>query len=382
MNGKRHRRIVTGSASEKSKDNDNTGTTKTLQDEPVIGHNSVFLRGHSRPALRTSSCNVESNIRDDETNGTGMFRNINQKVSDEDRSTPESGRDTDELETDGDTDGGGDAFDNFADISTSGLNNLKTNNSTFNNTSNASALAYFNAFQGQPLRAIQSVDSAQLKFSVARPPAIVAVSSLPMPDTSSNNNNNNNNNTDSTDSENSNCSDATVTSGKQQVMHAPAASRPHPSRPQRLSIATPTRRPSPLQIGSADPFKHQHHRNSSSNGSLNLADRVVEDGYNANDETEDSDFFPTNSPYVSDISPSSLKPPSFLRVTSFSAFSSAPLYDENSERRVAKLRKERRRREAGTEEFNRLRTMFTKNAVATLISKAVKAKRVIDVPTK
>ena len=396
MNGKRVRRIITSNASEKTKDIDHVGASRSVfddeEEESILGLNSGFLFAHK--ALRTSS-------------------------------TPESGRNSDDLEpqtsydNDDDTiaDDGGDIFDHFADLSTSGLTqtmkgsemkqNVANNVPTFNNFS---ALSHFNAFQGQPLRAIQSVDS-QLK-----PPSLIAVSSLPMLDTFNNNSNKNNNknninntvstfnNTitnsnipvttlpnslvdrgnDSTDSEHSNGSDAT-SSGKQ-LMHAPAASRPHPSRPQRLSVAAPQRRPSPLVIGSADPFKHQHHRNSSSSGNLNLSDRannffVDSDGYNGTDE-EGSDWFPS-SPYGTDISPSSIpKPPTFLRVTSFSAFSSAPLYDEGSERRVAKLRKERRRREAGTEEFHRLRTMFTKNAITTLISKAVKAKRVVNVANK
>ena len=490
LNGKRHRRIISDNGSERSKDNDHIGASRSVFDDgheessKYLGPNSGFLYGHKtmshgcltsiRPAIRTSSCNLDSGDRDEGLSGAGLFRNIKQQSflagintgSDEDKSTPESvssddgdtiaqhaqrssalGPQSSNDKDDDDTvaDDGGDMFDHFADISTSGLTHLRTNNlPSFNSTS---ALSHFNAFQGKALRAIQSVDSSQFDYPVSsfKPPAIIAVSSLPMPATSNNNNsssssssnNNSNSNSniaatvmpsksirsvvttnsivdkgnDSTDSENSNSSksptndgnndnnkliinndsDSTLTGGKQ-PMHAPTASRPNPSAPsnsfKRLSVGMPARRPSPLQIGSADPFKHQHHhRNSSSSGTLNLSERAVDfvfdsDGYNANDEEEGSDWFP-NSP-SSGISPSSIpKPLSFLRVTSFSAFASAPLYDaEGAERRVAKLRKERRRREAGTEEFSRLRTMFTKNAVATLISKAVKAKRVNGVLKK
>ena len=91
--------------------------------------------------------------------------------------------------------------------------------------------------------------------------------------------------------------------------------------------------------------------------------------------------------YITDIDASPLSSPtspgrksnltSFLRVTSFSAFSSAPIYDgEGAERRLGNLRKERRRQIALTDEFSRIRLSFAKNSVGTLISKAVRAKAV------
>ena len=92
------------------------------------------------------------------------------------------------------------------------------------------------------------------------------------------------------------------------------------------------------------------------------------DGYYANDDDDlggtDSDDSPGSSP---------LAVSAMIRVTSFSAFGSAPIYDaEDAERRVGKLRKERRRQVALTDEFGRLRLLFARNSIATLISKALK----------
>ncbi len=160
-------------------------------------------------------------------------------------------------------------------------------------------------------------------------------------------------------------------SASEKAMVAPSPMRAQQSVSfKRLSV-TPVRRPSPLQIGSADPFKHRKDSRSK------LLDTQDTDGYNANDEEDmlgqgDAEDWYQNSP-LSSSSP--LKPPTFMRVTSFSAFSSAPLYDaEGAERRVTKLRKERRRRVAGTEEFSRLRMVFLRDHLTTLMSKIVKAK--------
>ena len=65
----------------------------------------------------------------------------------------------------------------------------------------------------------------------------------------------------------------------------------------------------------------------------------------------------------------------FLRVTSFAAFSSAPIYDaEGAERRLGNLQKERRRQIALTAEFAKIRLLFAQNSVATLISKTLRFK--------
>ena len=96
---------------------------------------------------------------------------------------------------------------------------------------------------------------------------------------------------------------------------------------------------------------------------------------------DDEDAYTTDidaSPLSSPTSPSrKSKSTSFLRVTSFSAFSSAPIYDaEGAERRLGNLRKERRRQIALTDEFSRIRLSFAKNSVGALISKAVRVKAV------
>jgi aryl-alcohol dehydrogenase-like predicted oxidoreductase len=60
-------------------------------------------------------------------------------------------------------------------------------------------------------------------------------------------------------------------------------------------------------------------------------------------------------------------------VTSFSAFSSAPIYDaENAERRIGNLLRERRRQIALTSEFARTRLQFARNSVGAIISKSMK----------
>jgi Phosphatidylinositol 3- and 4-kinase len=92
------------------------------------------------------------------------------------------------------------------------------------------------------------------------------------------------------------------------------------------------------------------------------------DGYRPHDDDDmggtDSDDSPQASP---------LAMAAMIRVTSFSAFSSAPIYEsEDAERRVGKLKKERRRQVAVTEEFGRLRLLFAKNSIASLVAKALK----------
>lgn len=60
-----------------------------------------------------------------------------------------------------------------------------------------------------------------------------------------------------------------------------------------------------------------------------------------------------------------------MRVTSFSAFSNAPLYDtEDSERRYGRLNREKRRFQVSTTEFKTLREHFTNDRVSILIGKA------------
>jgi Phosphatidylinositol 3- and 4-kinase len=102
----------------------------------------------------------------------------------------------------------------------------------------------------------------------------------------------------------------------------------------------------------------------------------------------DSQSCEDDDPYTTDVDGSPLSSPSsptarastlsFLRVTSFSAFSSAPIYDaEGAERRLGKLQKERRRQVAMTEEFTRIRLLFAQNSVSALISKAVRSKMLV-----
>jgi hypothetical protein len=103
-------------------------------------------------------------------------------------------------------------------------------------------------------------------------------------------------------------------------------------------------------------------------------------GNNTTDDLDITDTDGNGSPLISPLSsPTSVSTPpeetSFLRVTSFSAFSSAPIFDaEDAERRTGKLRKERRRQVATTDEFLRLRLQFARYAVTTLISKTMKSK--------
>ena len=108
--------------------------------------------------------------------------------------------------------------------------------------------------------------------------------------------------------------------------------------------------------------------------STNSTDTTGTDGYCNDDDdddlsTTDADASPSSAP----TSPTAAI--SFLRVTSFSAFSSAPIYDFNgAERRISKLQKERRRQIALTPEFAPTRLQFAKYSVATLISKSIKVR--------
>jgi hypothetical protein len=64
-------------------------------------------------------------------------------------------------------------------------------------------------------------------------------------------------------------------------------------------------------------------------------------------------------------------PTKLMRVTSFSAFSNAPLYDmEEGERRYGRLYREKRRFQVSTAEFKSLRDHFTNDRVAILVGKA------------
>ena len=97
------------------------------------------------------------------------------------------------------------------------------------------------------------------------------------------------------------------------------------------------------------------------------------DGYNNDDDDlggTDSDDSPQSSP---------LALSAMIRVTSFSAFSSAPIYDDgDAERRMGKLKKERRRQNALTDEFMRLRLLFAKNSIQSLINKSLKKRLMKD----
>ena len=71
-----------------------------------------------------------------------------------------------------------------------------------------------------------------------------------------------------------------------------------------------------------------------------------------------------------DLSLSMKKGTELMRVTSFSAFSNAPLYDtEDSERRYGRLNREKRRFQVSTTEFKTLREHFTNDRVSILIGK-------------
>ena len=92
------------------------------------------------------------------------------------------------------------------------------------------------------------------------------------------------------------------------------------------------------------------------------------DGYRPHDDDDIGATDSDDSPQASPLAISSM-----IRVTSFSAFSSAPIYEsEDAERRVGKLKKERRRQVAVTEEFGRLRLLFAKNSIVSLVAKALK----------
>ena len=116
--------------------------------------------------------------------------------------------------------------------------------------------------------------------------------------------------------------------------------------------------------------------------STNSTDTTGTDGYCNDDDDDDDDDMSTTD---ADVSPSSAPTSptatiSFLRVTSFSAFSSAPIYDFNgAERRISKLQKERRRQIALTPEFAPTRLQFAKNSIGSLISKSIKAREVIAI---
>lgn len=99
------------------------------------------------------------------------------------------------------------------------------------------------------------------------------------------------------------------------------------------------------------------------------------DGYVNDNEYPYDDNGATDSDDSPQSSPLALS--TMIRVTSFSAFSSAPIYDaEGAERKFTKLRKEKRRQSASTDEFMGLKSIFSKNSVKSLISKALKMRLV------
>ena len=123
-----------------------------------------------------------------------------------------------------------------------------------------------------------------------------------------------------------------------------------------------------IEIGSEN---GKHNNNGNNNALFDDFIDKCDLGYKV--ENEENDDFDVGTD--SDESPRSspLAQLSMIRVTSFSAFSSAPIYDaEDAERRIGKLRKERRRQVALTDEFIRLRLLFARNSISLLISKAVK----------
>ena len=128
------------------------------------------------------------------------------------------------------------------------------------------------------------------------------------------------------------------------------------------------------QIGSVDQLKRSIGSSNTNKGEDEGDEEGEGDGYRPNDDDDldatDSDDSPQSSP---------LAMSAMIRVTSFSAFSSAPIYDaEDAERRIGKLKKERRRQVAVTEEFGRLRLLFAKNSIASLIGKALKRRHTIS----
>jgi hypothetical protein len=99
------------------------------------------------------------------------------------------------------------------------------------------------------------------------------------------------------------------------------------------------------------------------------------DGYVNDNEYPYDDNGATDSDDSPQSSPLALS--AMIRVTSFSAFSSAPIYDaEGAERKFTKLRKEKRRQSASTDEFMGLKSIFAKNSVKSLITKALKKRLV------
>jgi hypothetical protein len=151
-----------------------------------------------------------------------------------------------------------------------------------------------------------------------------------------------------------------------------------PEEPKREAIVIPTVAKRELIL----PFKepdNMHlkrtlsHRQLSSTSNMIKSSRTL---MSTSSDTNDYEMGEGDSPLSSPSSMSSdASDISFMRVTSFSAFSSAPNYDTGSaERRIGKLRKERRQEVITTEEFTRLRFDFSRNSLTALVSKLIKKK--------
>jgi len=151
-----------------------------------------------------------------------------------------------------------------------------------------------------------------------------------------------------------------------------------PEEPKREAIVIPTVAKKELIL----PFKepdNMHlkrtlsHRQLSSTSNMIKSSRTL---MSTSSDTNDYEMGEGDSPLSSPSSMSSdASDISFMRVTSFSAFSSAPNYDTGSaERRIGKLRKERRQEVITTEEFTRLRFDFSRNSLTALVSKLIKKK--------
>ena len=162
--------------------------------------------------------------------------------------------------------------------------------------------------------------------------------------------------------------------------------RPDYESDERLHIPTPIRRED--SVGSKDLAFSMSKDSSLASNSIESEVTGHSSRRTASTYSGDNQSCEDDDPNTTDVDGSPLSSPSsptgrvstlsFLRVTSFSAFSSAPIYDAGgAERRLGKLQKERRRQVAMTEEFTRIRLLFAQNSVSALISKAVRSKMLV-----
>jgi hypothetical protein len=176
-----------------------------------------------------------------------------------------------------------------------------------------------------------------------------------------------------------------VASAVRKLSDLSVSDNPSPSFPEELkreAIVIPTVAKKQLifpfkELENMHPKRTLSHRQLSSTNNIKQNSRtLISTSYDTNDyEVGDIDTYdsPLSSP--SSMSSDAASDISFMRVTSFSAFSSAPNYDTGSaERRIGKLRKERRHEVITTEEFTRLRLDFSRNSLTALVSKLIKKK--------